>query len=259
MNNGKQNEFDFVLMLNGKKVKELDPNSYDMIHAIFNNIDDESTIKAWKNHFKQKTDVMIKIDDIIKGISIKIGSRNSVHVEPLSSFIKFLENNGVPENIISEYLYYHFADGTFDGKGKKRISSEEYKMSHQKEIDMLNLFFNNEKLVDNAIDRFVITGTNSKFSIDAICSGTPDDYLWITKNDIISILKYKMKEYSTGVHISSLFCQPQARNLNYNSLYEKKRFCVQIKWYSLFDDIILNMYMKSILVPSANGGSKLIQ
>ena len=26
MNNGKQNEYDFVLMLNGKKVKELDPN-----------------------------------------------------------------------------------------------------------------------------------------------------------------------------------------------------------------------------------------
>lgn len=27
----------------------------------------------------------------------------------------------------------------------------------------------------------------------------------------------------------------------YNPLYKKDRFCVQIKWYSLFDDIIFNM------------------
>ncbi len=90
MNNGKQNEFDFVLMLNGKKVSSLDPNTYDLIHAIYNNIDDNCIIKSWKNHFKQKTDVMISIDGIIKGISIKNGSRNSVHVEPLSSFCFFL-------------------------------------------------------------------------------------------------------------------------------------------------------------------------
>lgn len=48
MNYGKQNEFDFVLILNGKKIKNLDPNTYDLIHAIYNNIDDESTIKSWK-------------------------------------------------------------------------------------------------------------------------------------------------------------------------------------------------------------------
>ena len=28
------------------------------------------------------------------------------------------------------------------------------------------------------------------------------------------------------------------RNLNYNPKYEKKRFCVQIKWYSIYDDIM---------------------
>ena len=37
MNSGKQNEYDFVLMFNGKKISELDPNSYDLIHAIYNN------------------------------------------------------------------------------------------------------------------------------------------------------------------------------------------------------------------------------
>ena len=245
MNNGKQNEFDFVLMMNGKKISELDPNSYDLIHAIYNNIEDDNVIKAWKNHFNQKTDVMISINGIIKGISIKSGSRNSVHVEPLSSFCHFLENNGVPFNIINLYLKYHFGDGTFDGKGSIRISGNEYKMKHQKELDLLNKSLNTEKIIEKAIDRFVLLGTNSQYSIDAICYGTPNDYLWIVKKDIIKIIKYRINNYSTGVHFSSLFCQPQTRNIHGNPLCEKKRYCVQVKWYSLFDDIILNMYLKS--------------
>lgn len=76
MIDGKQNEYEFVLLLNNKKVCELDINTQEMIHSIFNNIDDNQMIKAWKNHWKQKTDVMIKIGKIIKGISIKKGSRN---------------------------------------------------------------------------------------------------------------------------------------------------------------------------------------
>ena len=53
-----------------------------------------------------------------------------------------------------------------------------------------------------------------------------------------------MCEYSTGVNFSSLFCQPKTRNINLNPLYERKRYCVQVKWYSLFDDIILSMYLR---------------
>lgn len=44
--------------------------------------------------------------------------------------------------------------------------------------------------------------------------------------------------YSTAVHFDSLTCQPKNRCLNYNPLYEKERFCVQIKWYNMFDEII---------------------
>ena len=83
--------------------------------------------------------------------------------------------------------------------------------------------------MEKTIDRFVLTGNNSEFSTDAICYGNPKNYLWITKDDIRKILLYRAKDYSSGVHFSSLFCQPQARNLNYNPLYESKRYCVQIK------------------------------
>lgn len=68
--------------------------------------------------------------------------------------------------------------------------------------------------------------------------GTVNDFLFISSTDVMNILMSKQNIYSTGVHFGSLFCQPMTRNLNYNPKYEKKRFCVQIKWYSIFDDII---------------------
>ena len=245
MKSGIENEFDFVMMLNNKKIYELDINSQEMIHSIFNNITDDKIIKVWRNHLKQKTDIMIKIDNIIKGISIKKGSRNSVHVEPISTFIAFLRENEVSEEIIEKYLKYHYADGTLNGKGKNRLSSYEYKCYYFDEINLINDYFNNKKLLEKAIDRFVLKGTNSLYEIDVLCVGEAKDYLWVTKNEIKNILLNPNILETTGIHFGSLYVQPQTRNLNYNNKYELKRHCVQIKWYSLLDDIIIYKYEKN--------------
>lgn len=246
MCDGLNNEYDFVLLLNNKKVKELDINTQEMICSIFNNINESEKIKAWKNHYKQKTDIMIKIGNAIKGISIKKGSRNSVHVEPLSTFVKFLKENNIPSEIIEKYIKYHYADGTLTGTGMKRLSSYEYKYENMNDIEYINKYFNNEQIITKAIERFVLKGTNSIFEIDALCIGEANDYLWITKKEIKNILEKKVYFESTGPHISSLFIQPQTRNLNYNKLYECKRHCVQIKWYSIFDDIMQYKYEKAM-------------
>ena len=68
---GFDNEYGFVMLLNNKRINELDLNTQEMIYSIFNNVNEKEIIKAWRNHMKQKTDVMIKIRNIIKGISIK--------------------------------------------------------------------------------------------------------------------------------------------------------------------------------------------
>ena len=87
---------------------------------------------------------------------------------------------------------------------------------------------------------------NSNECIDAIIYGTVDDFLFITRYEIDKIIFSKRNIYSTGVHFANLYCQPMTRNLNYNPKYDKKRFCVQIKWYSIFDDIIEYMNNKVI-------------
>ena len=115
---------------------------------------------------------------------------------------------------------------------------------NQSKIDEINLELNNIELVNKVIDRFILKGNNSKFPIDALVYGEVNDFLWITRENIKMIILSKINNYSTSVHFGPLIVQPKNRCLNYNSLYNKDRFCVQIKWYSLFDDIIENMAFK---------------
>ena len=133
--NGFDNEFEFVKYLNGKMVGELDIVFMEIINTLFYDINNDSVIKCWRNYFPQKSDIFIKIGKAIRGISIKKGSKNSVHVERISDFVIFLKENDIPQEIIDKYLYYHFVDGTKNGSGKKRISMVEYKKNHQEFID----------------------------------------------------------------------------------------------------------------------------
>ena len=150
--NETDNEFNFVLAFNNKKVKKLNPLLHKIIEDIYYNINEEDTIKAWRNHRKQKTDIFLKINGITKGISIKMGSRNSLHVEHISEFCSFLYELGASEELVKKYISYHYADGTLNGKGVERQSLDQYKKSHQDEIDEINVFFNTDINVGKALD-----------------------------------------------------------------------------------------------------------
>lgn len=238
---GLNNEFEFVKQLNGKKISELTPLLKDLIEKIFPFENENSIIKSWKNHYPQKTDIFIKINNTMKGLSIKKGNKNSVHVERISDFIHFLIENKVEKEIIIEYLKYHYADGSTNGSGNKRLSSEEYKKVNADSILKINKRFNSNELITKAIERFIIKGNNSKYPIDAIIYGEVNDFFWITKEDIRKIILSKKEKQSSAIHFGPLICQPKNRCLNHNPIYEKDRFSIQIKWYSLFDDIIENM------------------
>lgn len=234
---GKDNEYKFVQYLNNKKISELNPKFKELIEQLFQNENNDLIIKCWKNHYKEKSDIFIKINGIIKGISIKKGNKNSVHVERISDFINFLIENNIDREIVIEYLKYHYADGSTNGKGTKRISVEEYKQKNQHQIDRINQSFNNENLLRKAIERFITKGKNTNYYIDAMIYGEIDNFIWIKKEDIENIMIMKKDIYSSEVHLSLMTCQPKNRCLNYNPLYEKDRYCIQIKWYNIFDDI----------------------
>ena len=235
---GFENEREFYEYLNRKKVKEVNPIFRDLFETLYGSLMGEEVVYVTINYTKQKSDIYIKINEVTKGISIKKGVKNSVHIERIEEFIKFLKKQSIPQNIIDEVLKYHYADGTIDSTGKHRKSSAEYKEKHQDKLDLINKYFSKETIVKSAIDRFVLIGNNSHEPIDAIIYGVIDDFIWITKDEIIDIIMEHKDIQRTGVSFGSLFYQPMNRCLNYNPKYEYARNYIQIKWYHLSDDII---------------------
>ena len=242
--NGFENELDIRNELNNRKVKELNIMYREFIDDLFINIKDEDVITCYCDYRKKKYDIVIKINNEVKRISIKKGVKNSVHVEGISNFIDFLISNSISHNSVINYLEYHYADGTINGRGQNRISASEYKLTNQSKIDLINEEINQDVILEKAIDRFILRGNLSVKSIDAILFGVKDDFIWIKKEDIKKLILSKKNTYSSAVHFGPLTVQPLDRCLNRNEKYETKRFSIQVKWYNLVDDIIENMNNK---------------
>lgn len=201
---GIDNELEFVKYLNGKRVSDLNSMFRDLIEDLFSNMNEDLMIKCWSNYRKQKSDIFIRIDGLTKGISIKKGMKNSVHVEEISSFIHFLIENKVERDVVIEYLKYHYADGSTNGMGIERLSVLEYKEKNQLSIDKINEIFNEEKLLSAAIDRFVIKGRNADYYISAIIWGEVNDFLWLKTGEVKNIILSKKDLYSTAVHFGPM-------------------------------------------------------
>lgn len=241
---GFQNEYEFATYLNGKQVGKVYPNFLDLLYKLYDNLDFKDTIECWVNKSKRKADIYIKINGYVRGISIKKGVKNSVHVEHIDSFTQFLKELGISNDVIRYFLEYHYADGTLDGTGNNRLSSTSYRNLYQNKIDLINQVFNNEKYIDAFINRFILQGNRSTYEVNAIIYGVVEDFIWITKDEIYYIIKKHLSNYSSSLHISCLNLQPMSRNLNYNPKYEFGRNQVQVKWYNLADQIIEVMVLR---------------
>lgn len=55
---GLDKEYEFVKKWNGKRILELDPLLKNVIEDLYPNVYEESLISCWKNHYKQKADII---------------------------------------------------------------------------------------------------------------------------------------------------------------------------------------------------------
>ena len=230
MNYGYQNEYDFVELFNEKYIDELDLNSQN-----------DEKIKSWKNKMMQKADIFIKYKNRIKGISLKCGNSNSMHHEQIQEFKRYLEKIGTPFKVIDKYVNYHYGykrndDGKIDFS--KRLSSDEYKILYQNELNIFNKTINKTRIIIDMIDRFVIRGRNSDYDIDALVCGTINDYVWISKYDLYDLILSKRCLDFTSPHIACMTIGPKKRNLNNDSKNFKDRYLVCIRWNFIKEDII---------------------
>lgn len=212
----------------------------ELLEALYPNILDDDIITTKKYGKYAKADMVIEVNGIRKGISIKCGAKNSVHIEKIDKFMGFLKKVGYKN--FDELLGYLYSDGTTNNTGKSRLTASEYKLTHADTIEKINASFEDKRILEKLINRFLICAdVNYKVKVDAFICGTLYDFLWITKNEAIQFLLQNSSFASSGVHASKLFIQQWNKNINYNPRYEHCREYIQVKWYSLFDDIITIM------------------
>lgn len=249
MNCGYKNEEDFVELFNNKFFGDLDNNSQLFLKELFGEImDNNEMIVSWKNRAVQKADIFIKYKNYVKSISLKCGNSNSIHHEQLQEFNRYLVKLGIPYKIIDKYTSYHygyFKDENGNTDFSNRLSSTEYKSYYQKEIDIFNESINKTRLIVDMVDRFIVRGRNSDYDIDALISGTSDDYVWLLKHDIYDLVLSKRCLNFTSPHIACMTIGPKKRNINRDSKNNSDKYIVCIRWNFLKEDIICfkNNYM----------------
>ena len=94
------NWFFIFKVINNSYINELNPILQDLIICLFPNIQNNDIIHAKKYGKYAKTDIVISVNDVNKGISIKTGYNNSVHIEPIKKFEEKLNAYGLSANNI---------------------------------------------------------------------------------------------------------------------------------------------------------------
>lgn len=236
---GFENEDELIEYLNSKKIKDLNSNMKDFIFFIFGNIDEENIIQATTGKSGQKPDMIITINNVIKRISIKKGTGNSVHQEKVDVFVEFLESINISNETINKLLKFHWGDGTSDGTGSQRISSSDYKQQFPEEIEMINKEFNKEKNIKEFIYRFIMQGKSDDYDIvDALYYGNVNEGHWASKDEIIEYVVNNIFSLDS-IHFGPLTYQIWNRCLNFNPNTENRRRVMQVKWGSLLNDLLI--------------------
>src|SRR3989339_105544 len=181
--NGFDNETQIKEEINEKIYPDLNTTFKRIIKESFSNYRD-SRIICKKEGGPNKSDLLIEMNKSKKQIrlSIKKGSGNSVHQEPIEDFLKYLEEEfNISENLKNDFRLFIWGDDTLNGKGEKkdRLSATDFKKKFPEVVKRLASFMHLHR--KKFIERFVVLGPKSN---------QKKDYL-LEENDLEKI-KFKI-------------------------------------------------------------------
>jgi len=239
MSNGFINEYELISSLDNKHYNELNSNLQSAIRIFFkgSNYNSERII-ARHCTGQGKPDISIKIGSVEKLISIKIGTGNSVHQEPVETFIEYLgEQFGITEEIADCIRHFIWGDDTLDGCGMvcERLSASQYRNSFPDKITKLKEYFETHK--SDLIKRFVLIGKNGIRPIDFLYHGNVINGSCISAEDILNFLTDGCNTSRSAVPVGGLCFQAWNRVLNGNTYLDSRRGVIQLKWPSLEADL----------------------
>ena len=231
---GFDNENDLIKALNNQTINQLNDNLQSLLKSTFTNYN--GNILCNKQAGKNKSDLEIIIGDEVHTFSVKKGTGNSVHQEPVNQFVDFLvKNYNISKELQNDILFFIWGDKTLDGSGniKDRIGAREFVKLYPDIIDRLCVFFDSIK--SDLINRFVINGVDSDLvSSEFIYYGGVGSGI-CCKAD--KALEWLCEHKSSGaIAVGRLSFQAWNRALN-GGKSEHKRGQIQLKWATIKEDI----------------------
>ena len=235
INTGFSNENDILKAINNKKVSDINSKLVDnLLSKIYSfSLSGSDLILCKKpdqiDKVALKPDIEIIINNQSQYISIKKGTGNSIHQEPIEKFIEFLSNDiEISQDELNHIRFFIWGDGTFDNSGriKERMSAREIQIRYPNIINSIQNIFNKHK--KHLLERFVKQGLGiNNPSANYIYYGTEDcGIVRKTANAINYLKSVQLKPLSVG----GLTFQAWNRNINGGDRSEQKRGHVQLKW-----------------------------
>lgn len=238
-NHGKLNEDEMMLALNNHMVKDLIPNLRYLLQELFGALEANEIVTCTQPEIPIKPDLLITYKGITKGVSVKTGTSEFVHGEPIEKFTIFLKELGISDKTIRTLLLNQFGDGSVDGTGKERMPLYELKYQLAEDIREANteLNSNSTKLI-KIFDRLVFSGWNKEVTTaDAIYHGDMFNGIVATKTQITKWLEDKYWDYYDNLHIGPIFLRPHARYIGVEVKNEFYRHKIDGFWTNMLADI----------------------
>ena len=233
INTGIQNEIEIERNLDARKFEALNPNLRAFVNDVFSPTTQEKSTQVV--HAKRTNDTRYKPDMIVdyasrkSNISIKIGSGNSVHQEPIDTFVKYIkEELNATQDEVEALLFFHWGDGTLDGSAPvaNRMPAKEIIEKYPEKIVTIQNFFNKNE--DKLLERFLSTGIFKVSHVDWIYYGSYLTADWRKIEDVYANLK---SNPSNALSVGGLNFQTYGRSLNGKD--DKRRESIQLKWSNM--------------------------
>ena len=233
---GFRNEKRIVAELDNKNFNSLSSNFQNMVLFLCPKVNHSEIINASVIGGTCKADIKITVSKKDYFVSIKKGSGNSVHQEPVNDFVNYISTKctNYTSSIGEDIAHFIWGDGTLDGLGdpKNRLDAREYKKKHPEKLNNLILFFSNN--MQSMLARILMHGSSQSSPAEFLYYGDDKAGVICRISDAITFLS--KSSCNSAINLGGLSTQAWNRNIK-GGKSEHKRGQIQFKWGGLKNDI----------------------
>jgi hypothetical protein len=236
MNNGIANEELIRSELDGKEVAALKGPLKELVHFLYPQ--QNGLLSCKKAFLHEKTDLILSLKGEPRHLSIKSGKAVSVHEESLTTIIPFFRSLEIPEHILKTIVYFHYGDGTLDGSGPTRFTSNDLRRVANRYFKEASAALSERRLMEPFLERFVFRGLDPNgHEVDALYYGDTKKGVFASREEILSSFFYFPFRHTGTINLGPLTYQPAVRNFYGYGEEEKRRNEAEIKWRGLYYDL----------------------